>query len=183
MSVASAASHIRVACAWSSARKLGSPIMTPAPVQKAMRANGPRRIQEQPQGCALQPAVPQSHDCLPLTIAQAPQLLVLPRTAPPRHRAAASSTRKTVNPAGRAHHKTPPRFHRSAPARKPNHATLPTPPLDADSLHKSATAGGAAQDGLYVALTNSAALHRHETACFDICRSHATEEVLSIVTR
>ncbi|MHB8302277.1 MAG: IS3 family transposase, partial [Acidobacteriaceae bacterium] len=42
---------------------------------------------------------------------------------------------------------------RSAPARKPNHATLPTPPLDAGSLHKSATTGGAAQDGLYVALT------------------------------
>ncbi|MHB1960332.1 MAG: hypothetical protein ACYCO5_15065, partial [Acidobacteriaceae bacterium] len=38
-------------------------------------------------------------------------------------------------------------------ARKPNHATLPTLPLDAGSLHKSATAGGAAQDGLYVALT------------------------------
>ena len=153
MSVASTASQIRVACAWSSARKLGSPITHQAPAPKAMRANGSRRIQQQPQGSALPRAEPRSHDCQPLTITPAPRPDLLPQTAPPRHGAAASFTRKTMSPAAPAHDKTPPRSNHSDSALQPNHATLPTLPLDAGSLHKSATTGCAAQDELRIALT------------------------------
>ena len=111
-------------------------------------------------------AGPRSHDCRPLRTAPAPRPDLLPQTAPPRHCAAASSTRKTVNPAAPAHDKTSPRSGRSDPALQPNHATLPTLPLDAGSFHKSATTGCAAQDGLCY----GTARHRVRARCLPLIR-------------
>src|SRR5579884_2293425 len=127
MSVASTASQMRVACAPSSARKLGSPIM-PLPPRPPAPALARHHILAPPPGSARCAAGsrPASHSACwappPFSLRQnGSRRPTLPRNSRPAASSTSKSEARTTGALGR----TPPHSARSAPARKPAAATSP----------------------------------------------------------
>jgi len=156
MSVASAANQMRAACAWSSVRKRGSPIMTPTPPQPVRPANDSRQSLAQPPDSARCWAAPQS---LIPALSMNPSdsgvvlQLVLPRTAVPLLLAAVCSSSKTAMYAVPARDKMRPHSARFLAALKPDSATLPVLALWVGSSQKLAASNSRRQDGVQISLT------------------------------
>src|SRR5208282_5869872 len=132
ISVGSAASQMRHACAPSSVRRLGRPITLLPPIPPAMHVNDPRRIRAPLQDCSREQDESQSPRLAPLLsledAASSAEPLALRRTQPFPPLANASSTQTFAMMSYPVHGKMPPRSVRSPVARTPMLAISTTTP-------------------------------------------------------
>jgi hypothetical protein len=173
MSVVSAASQIRVPCAPSSARKLGSPIMRPIPAPPARLADDTHRNLALPKGCAHRSGESQSLDDFPepAFVARSTPSLSLLQTSPLHPREVAFSNRRKANPEDHGHDRMPQLSDRFDAAPIQVHATSSIIPPCAVSSNKIATSRNGTQDGVNTALTLSTGIE-HTTQHIPISRAN-----------
>src|SRR5262249_9261953 len=168
MSVASAANHMRAACAWSSACKLGSPIMTRTPLPPTAPASDSSRTLARPSGCDHCAAAPQSS--IPalrenVSGSSLASQAALPRTAALLLLATVFSSSKKVLHASCAYGKTRPRSAHFLFALQSGCATSLA--FQVGSCQKLAASDARRQDGVQISLTMNDAEFRTNYEYFD----------------